>query len=308
MKKFIYLISCLLLVGVCSCGEDALTPSEPMGFGEFPQGNASYDREIVEFYDKYGVQVLYRFGETDFRWNITEYIPYYAVEAETSSIGEGWNFLKENCLSIWSDDFLRKYMPYRILLASEIYSLKDTYRYDDEGNKIYQKIPKKAMYGLNHLTFGAVNSRLSSLSVEEKKELIGEVAFAIAGYAASKGKIEVPEKFQTYHDDYINNAGGDYEGEWGYNGGGCLEYRDGGMDYYYDFGLFVKYLVMMSKEEFENRFLTEEFDCGTQYDSVLGNSVKGYPIRNKYEAVIEYFQNTLGIDLHEIGARTSQLH
>ncbi len=164
------------------------------------------------------------------------------------------------------------------------------------------------MYGLNHLTFGAVNSRLSSLSVEEKKELIGEVAFAIAGYAASKGKIEVPEKFQTYHDDYINNAGGDYEGEWGYNGGGCLEYRDGGMDYYYDFGLFVKYLVMMSKEEFENRFLTEEFDCGTQYDSVSGNSVKGYPIRNKYEAVIEYFQNTLGIDLHEIGARTSQLH
>ena len=72
MKKFIYLISCLLLVGVCSCGEDALTPSEPMGFGEFPQGNASYDREIVEFYDKYGVQVLYRFGEVDFRWNITE--------------------------------------------------------------------------------------------------------------------------------------------------------------------------------------------------------------------------------------------
>ena len=39
MKKFIYLISCLLLVGVCSCGEDALTPSEPMSFGEFPQGN-----------------------------------------------------------------------------------------------------------------------------------------------------------------------------------------------------------------------------------------------------------------------------
>lgn len=71
-----------------------------------------------------GVQVLYRFAEADFRWNITEYIPYHAVEAETSSIGEGWNFLKENCLSIWSDDFLRKYMPYRILLASEIYSLR----------------------------------------------------------------------------------------------------------------------------------------------------------------------------------------
>ena len=64
---------------------------------------------------------------------------------------------------------------------------------------------------------------------------------------------------------------------------------------------------MMSKEEFENKFLSEEFDCGIQYDAYW-NPIKGYPIRNKYEAVIEYFKNTLGIDLHEIGARISQLH
>ena len=163
---------CLLSIGIYSCGEDDLTPSEPMTFGEFPQGDATYDQEFVEFYNKYGVQVLYKFSEADFRWNITEYIPYYAIEAESNSIEDGWSFLKENCLSIWSDDFLRKFMPYRILLASEVYSLKDTYQYDDEGNKIYQKIPKKAIYGLNHLTFGAVNGRLSSLSVSEKKELI----------------------------------------------------------------------------------------------------------------------------------------
>lgn len=306
MKKFIYLMICLLSIGIYSCGEDDLTPSEPMIFGEFPQGDATYDQEFVEFYNKYGVQVLYKFSEADFRWNITEYIPYYAIEAESNSIEDGWSFLKENCLSIWSDDFLRKFMPYRILLASEVYSLKDTYQYDDEGNKIYQKIPKKAIYGLNHLTFGAVNDRLSSLSVSEKKELIGEIAFAITGYATSKEKMEIPQKFQTYHDDYINNAGGDYVGDWGYNRGGILEYRDGGMDVYYDFGLFVKYLVMMSKEEFESTFLTDEFDNGTYYDANW-NSYRGYPVKNKYEAVIDYFQNTLEIDLHEIGARISQL-
>ena len=84
-----------------------------------------------------------------------------------------------------------------------------------------------------------MNGRLSSLSVSEKKELIGEIAFAITGYATSKEKMEIPQKFQTYHDDYINNAGGDYVGDWGYNRGCILEYRDGGMYVYYDFGLFV---------------------------------------------------------------------
>ena len=107
----------MLSIGIYSCGEVDLTPSEPMSFGEFPQGDATYVWEFVEFYNKYVVQVLYKFSEADFRWNITEYIPYYAIEAESNSIEDGWSFLKENCLSIWSDDFLRKFMPYRILLA-----------------------------------------------------------------------------------------------------------------------------------------------------------------------------------------------
>ena len=65
-------------------------------------------------------------------------------------------------------------------------------------------------------------------------------------------------------------------------------------------------IMMMSKEEFESTFLTDEFDNGTYYD-VNWNSYRGYPVKNKYEAVIDYFQNTLEIDLHEIGARISQL-
>lgn len=52
------------------------------------------------------------------------------------------------------------------------------------------------MYGLNHLTFGAVNSSLSSLSVAEKKELIGEVAFAITGYATSKVRWKFLKSFR----------------------------------------------------------------------------------------------------------------
>jgi len=306
MKKLIYIIICLASVFLCSCGEDALTPSEPMTFTEFPQGNEDYDEEFVAFYEKYGTQVLYKYSDVDFRWSVTSYLPYYSAEADKAYIKEAWTFLKENCLSIWSDDFLKKYLPYRILLGSKIYSLKDTYQTDDEGNKIYQEIPKDAMYGFNHIAFGAVNNKLTSLTVDKKKELIGEMAFALIGYATSKGKMQIPEKFQTYHDDYINNAGGDYVGDWGYNRGGILEYREGGMDVYYDFGLFVKYLVIMSKDEFENTFLTDEFDNATYYDANW-NSYRGYPIKHKYEAVIDYFKNTLGIDLHEIGARISQI-
>ena len=54
-----------------------------------------------------------------------------------------------------------------------------------------------------------MNGRLSSLSVSEKKELFGEIAFAITGYATSKDMMEIPQKFQTNHDDNIKNAGGE---------------------------------------------------------------------------------------------------
>ncbi|MDE7073483.1 MAG: hypothetical protein K2O69_00285, partial [Odoribacter sp.] len=68
MKNRLLLL--LLMAGILvACEEDKLNPSEPQEFYEFPQGNADYDREFVAFYEKYNTQFLYKYNESDFRWN-----------------------------------------------------------------------------------------------------------------------------------------------------------------------------------------------------------------------------------------------
>ena len=311
MKKYIlYLAAAMACFGLNACySEDDLTPSDPMTIGNFPQGNNDYDQEFVAFYNKYNTQVLYEFEESDFRWNVTSNIPYYAEVADKSYIADAWELLDTYCFSIWSEEFLQKFLPYRILLASKLYSLKETWGYDSEGNygKIYLEVPHNAMYGFNHITFGVTNSTLAGMSVEQKKQLVGDMAFALVGSAVYKGKMEIPTAFnEKFHEYYDSGKNSEWPGVWGYNGGGFLEYS-ANLDVYYDFALYVKYLVMLSKEEYEARFLTSSFDCGGSYDSSYTYFTNDYPIRKKTEMVLNYFKEQLGIDLNAIGARVSTM-
>ena len=105
----------------------------------------------------------------------------------------------------------------------------------------------------------------------------------------------------TKSDSYVN--------EWGYNGAGTLEGSAEIDQYtvYHDFALFVKYMVMMSPETFEEQFLNENFDCGGFHDSSWTTFTPEHPVRRKYEAVRDYFKNVVGIDLGAIGTRVEQM-
>jgi len=305
--KNVKCIFALLFTIFCltSCSnEEALTPSAPEGTN-FPQGTNAYDKIFEQYYKDYGTMVLYKYTDADFRWNITSYIPYYSEIADENSVSAAWTFLNDNCLSIWPNSFLKKCLPYRILLASKIWSLKEDWDYDDAGNyvQIYTKVYRTSVYGLNHIAFGLTNNTINNLTTEEKKEAIGEVAYSLIGYATSRSKIDIPTAFKTLHDGYTK-YNGEYQGDWGYNAAGCLEYISA-CDVYQDFGVYVKYLVTMSESEFTEAFLNDNFDCGGTYDSNY-NKTLTHPIQQKYQIVIDYF-NSLGIDLHAIGARTSAL-
>jgi hypothetical protein len=307
MKKIIYLFALALPFCLSSCNnEDSLTASDPMTLVEFPQGTNTYDNEFVQFYKDYGTQVLYKYTSTDFRWNITSDIPYYSEVADQNYIADAWALLKTNCFTIWPDDFLKKCLPYRILLASKIWSEKEQWGYDDKGNYVKSYVPvlHNAVYGLNHIAFGVTNSTLADMNNYQKKSLVGDVASALIGYATSRSKITIPADFVKLHDDFGKNNNGEDYGSWGYNGAGCLESYTL-LDAYQDFGTFVKYLVTMSQAEFTGVFLNSNFDCGgTNYDSDW-NIIPDHRVLQKYTVVINYFKNTLGIDLHAIGAKVS---
>ena len=312
-NNIIYLFISLFLFA--ACGEEELTPSEPQEFYEFPQGDAEYDQEILAFYEEYGTQFLYEFWESDFRWNVTDYIPYYAEQGDTAYVSEAFDFVTEECFSIWEDDFLRQLLPVHVLLASEVYLPTEEYEYtwSDENQSwgyewVYDTLICPTAYGLNHVTFGYTNEQITGLTSEEKLDLIGDMAKSLIAYAASRDKIEIPEDFsELFTTDWNTEDLATYTGDYGYNASGFLEYFED-IDVNYDFGLYVKYLVTMSEEDFKAWALDESFDCNGEWSNSANAYVRSELILQKYEAVIDYFQNTLGIDLHSIGYQVSTLY
>lgn len=63
MKRFIYItVASLITMTACTPSEDPITPSGNYSVlrMEFPQGNNSWDEDIKEIHDKYGVYLLYK--------------------------------------------------------------------------------------------------------------------------------------------------------------------------------------------------------------------------------------------------------
>ena len=301
MKNRLFLL--LLMAGVIvACDEDKLTPSAPQEFYEFPQGDSDYDREFVAFYEKYNTQFLYKYKESDFRWYVTSYIPFYSVPADEAYVEKAYRFIKDRCLNPWGENFYKNILPMRILLASRIYSVEQKYgSVWDEGTqqweyKSYNDTTNHASaYGLNHIAFGYTSEQLDELTPEEQLNTVGELNKSLIGYAASRNKIEIPAEFVEWYDKYRNNVwdGGEY-------GCGFLEYYKD-MDAAYDFGLYVKYLTTMSEEAFKAWALSDEVDSSQDWDQASGTYKRTHAIKNKYEIVLQYFKTQFNINLHAIG-------
>lgn len=313
MKKiFVFCLSLALVAGLVGCSEDALSPSDPQEFVEFPQGNNPYDTEFKAFYEDYATYVLYKFSEVDFRWNVTTMLPYYYEPADESAIGGVWDFFQEKCLTAWPNEFLRRYLPTKILLAGEIYDKKTNWVWDpDTQTSTQQEVKDKhydAIYGFNHLALGVVNANFATMSEEAKLKAVGQFSCALIGYATSRGMMEIPQEFKDiYTKGTQTGSNSDYSGQWGYSGRGHLEYN-AAIDVYYDFGLYVKYLTTMSKEAYEAWAYDPNFDAGSSWDNSIGEwggYVYHYYIKQKTAVVLEYFQKEFGIDLHEMGNRAA---
>lgn len=311
-KAYLILMSFALLTLSVGCSEEALTPSDPQEFVEFPQGDNAYDAEFVAFYEDYGTYVLYDYGETDFRWNVTAMLPYYPTAPEMSAVSDVWNFFTARCLTVWPDDFLRSYLPTKIFLASDIYDKKTSWVWDpNTQTSTQQEVVDKhydAIYGFNHLSIGVVNSSFATKSDADKLKAVGQFSCALVGYATSRGLMDIPQEFKDlYTQGTQTGSNSDYSGQWGYSGRGHLEYN-AAIDVYYDFGLYVKYLTTMSQEAYEAWAYDPNFDAGSSWDSSIGewgDYVYHYYIKQKTAVVLDFFQKEYGINLHEMGNRAA---
>ena len=248
------------MLGFSSCSEEEITPSADNRLVEFPQGNNSYDAEILQIYQKYGTQILYRYSDAMFRWQITDQLGYVSRPADEQYVDAAVRFIKNNCFQFYREDSLKAYLPYRIYLARDLGRLFQYSGLDAAGNNVSIRDTiwhTAATNGYANLCFGLACQRLTTLSDDSLRLAKGELNAALLANAISQGNIQVPA---TFTKEEVNNVNwSNYVGS--YNTYGLLEYLDAKtMTPAQDFVVFLKYLIAYPKEMFEEKFTTKTFD------------------------------------------------
>ena len=169
-------------VGLSSCSEDDISPSANNWLVDFPQGSNTYDTEIKQVYDLYGTQMLYRYNDGMMRWMVTEQLDYVSRPGDEHYVGEAVKFIKDNCFRYYQQDSLRKYLPYRIYLASDLGRLRNYSGLDAAGNNVSIRDTvwhTVAANGYANICFGLASSRITTLSQDSLRLAKGELNAAL---------------------------------------------------------------------------------------------------------------------------------
>lgn len=167
MKKFILLIS--LLAGLSSCyNEDALSiPAQPDKYGVLTDDPSDPTRHFIyEFYQKYETVIITNPTEADYKFNFTSDngIKITAPEQEQGVVDEGIDFLQEVLLDLYPDDFLKKNLPFSIILAEEV-------RMDSYGETTVMNCYASGSF----IALGNVTADLKTMTQEEFRKIRADV-------------------------------------------------------------------------------------------------------------------------------------
>ena len=98
---------------------------------QLPQGNASFDTTILNFFHTYNTYILYKFSDVDFNYqfsyNLSQnqnaniaYIggPAVVRTGDSIAIQAALDFMNQYWFSFYPEDFKKNYLPQKILLAA----------------------------------------------------------------------------------------------------------------------------------------------------------------------------------------------
>jgi len=147
---------------------------------QLPQGNASFDTDILNFFHTYNTYILYKFSDIDFNYQFSFNLATPPIGSLNASIGpvvmrggdsiaiqSALDFMNQYWFSFYPEDFKKKYLPQKILLAGLIYNT----RYNG-STKIYDT-PRINPYiipveGVDHITLPKIDTAFNSYSLASK--------------------------------------------------------------------------------------------------------------------------------------------
>ncbi|MBS0027628.1 hypothetical protein ACTJJ0_32155 [Chitinophaga sp. 22321] len=279
--------SCLLFItwGLLSCSkEKTLSPNDPPVFYNLPQGNHPYDDSIVAFNKKYGSYILYKFTQQDFAYDLTSYVPMIAANANQAYVQQTLTFFRTQCLDLYPETFLRKTMPFRIVLAAYLDTIISSLGKPVDTSRSLTGFTASH----NMIAIGWADSTLQQHSPQELRQVKAYLNRCYFQQALLSGALIIPDVFMR-----LGPAGG-YQYVTGFQPEkGMLEApssEDAGRNASatWDFLCYINAITGHTKAELDATILSPSVD-------------RNGKIQEKYDALVRYFKTQYGVDLQAVG-------
>ena len=176
-------ITICVTVSILSCRKDNNPPqvSEKTNTRyQLPQGNASFDTAILRLFERYNTYILYKFSDIDFNYqfsfnlatppvgSLNPYIgPVVMRGGDSIAIQSALDFMDQYWFSFYPEEFRKKYLPQKILLAGLIYNTRwngTTKIYDTPRVNPYM-IP---IEGVDHITLPKIDAAFNTFPLASK--------------------------------------------------------------------------------------------------------------------------------------------
>ena len=189
MKKLLYLFIVVFAISFIACDKEE--DIVPVGADDtyLPQpSDTELGSKIYDLYDKYGVAFLYDFEKTIFDWNmVTSTNDKFNISLiqKSEELSSRIDFLKENWLSAYPDEFIKTKFPIRILLLDTIV--------EPSTNPWASDVYFSSLVGLNNI---AISNMGNAFVDVDKIVFVNNINVSLlADYLFAKEYLTIPEQF-----------------------------------------------------------------------------------------------------------------
>ena len=300
MKKlicsFVYMALGMMALTSCVDNDDDLGDIQvPDVDYVLPQGkNAEADQTIVSLFQKYHSYFLYDFTETDFQWsqvntNTVGDAAYRYDPIAPEKVSKLLEAIQKGWLDFYTDDFLKKALPYRVLLAENVQIQERTFDWDT-WDYVLAWVNKPSRHIANQMAIGNIEEAWAQMSASEKRAFKSYVQTDFLLLCIEQGIVSIPASFYAVSDYQVKlgwNSTTEKARDAGfvYDPQAKLEWSiDGNITKSADINAFVASLVYRTDKEWEGDLA---------YDFV----------KRKYDILVSAFESA-GIDIKRIGNAT----
>ena len=275
------LLCTVLLTTVMSCHKEGkLTASDDNKLFHMPQGNQPVDQQIMQFLNKYNSYILYKFETKDFNYTPTGAFDAtaVAVPAGSANVQVAYNFLQDNLFSNYTEDFLQRILPLKILLADRLTHVLPAY-VSVYTNETRDTLNAAGREGRDQITFGWANKIAGGLTPAETDTARGQLNASLLIRATRSGLLRIPAGFKEATDYAIDVANPKMSG--------IFRARQD-CDVYFDLREYFAKIMSTDYATLNSTLFTPQNDPAGKF-------------KKKYNLVVNYYRDSLGIDLQAIG-------